>query len=310
MPNHCHIGHLQLASLIVRLLVGCLFVVSAIAKLWGIDSFEVYLYSFAFFPLSISLVAARVVIVAELLLGITFLIGAWQTVTSVVASLLLLVFNVFLCYALIIQRHDSCQCVGQIVSISPTWSLIKNSVLLLFTLFLTRHPHHSIRPRWWIWLPVSVGVTATIFILSVPDCWMFGSSHEAYNATELKQLSEPNQPLHHADIYHGSKVVVFASERCPYCRMALQKLQAIATRHHLDQQQFVVILPQPKQPLPPSTKPQIPMLQGIRYHIPSDTFNHITYGRRPIILLMHDGHTEHSYHYRNIDEKQIAQFLQ
>ena len=39
------------------------------------------------------------------------------------------------------------------------------------------------------------------------------------------------------------------------------------------------------------------------------TFALITYGQRPIVFLMEDGEVKTTYHYRNIDEEQIVDFL-
>ena len=56
--------------LILRLLIGALFITTAIMKLLTLDEFEAYIYSFNLFSFLLSTVVARLVIMAELLLGI------------------------------------------------------------------------------------------------------------------------------------------------------------------------------------------------------------------------------------------------
>ena len=120
--------------LILRVLVGTLFVLSAVAKLVAIDDFELYIYSYGWFPLGMSYVVARLCIGWELVLGGLLLTGWWKRLTKTAALLTLVLFSLFLCYAALNGRNESCECMGRWVDLSPAESLVKNGVLILLVL--------------------------------------------------------------------------------------------------------------------------------------------------------------------------------
>ena len=296
----------RVALMVLQAAVSLWFVASAIGKLIDIDSFEVYFFSFGFVGLSASMVLARVVVAVELLLGMALLCGIMPRRAALLLLGLTIVFCCFLGYAEWIGRHDDCHCMGALASMSPAVSLLKNAVIIVLLLLLIRGGMYCWAARWYAWLPLAVALTAGVFVVSVPDNWMFGKGEEAYNAELLDSLSASDAPLHDAHIGEGRKVVVMASEGCAYCRMALKKLKTIADRHDLRNDDFVVILASQKSE---AKDDGIPMLQGRRYVISNADFLHLTYGARPIILLMEEGRAVASYHYRNINESEIAQFL-
>ena len=56
--------------LVLKVLLGILFIVSAILKIADMDRFEIYVYSYHFFSLNFSFLVARAAIILELVLGI------------------------------------------------------------------------------------------------------------------------------------------------------------------------------------------------------------------------------------------------
>ena len=57
---------------ILRILIGLVFITSAIFKLIGIDAFEVYMFSLQWFNLPVASVIARLIISVEFIIGIFF----------------------------------------------------------------------------------------------------------------------------------------------------------------------------------------------------------------------------------------------
>ena len=54
----------------LKVLLGIVFIVSAVLKIFDMDKFEIYVYSYRFFSLNFSFLVARAAIIAELVLGI------------------------------------------------------------------------------------------------------------------------------------------------------------------------------------------------------------------------------------------------
>ena len=299
---------LRTAALVVRMLLGIFFVVSAIAKLVDIDRFEIYIFSYNILSLNLSFLVARLVIVGELLVGIGLVANVYKRLVDTCALLMLVGFTLFLGYASLIGRHDSFQCMGALLDINPTLSILKNALLTLLLLFAMGARPWRWRPRWYVWLPLVLAPTVAVFILSAPDNWLFGPSDEVYNAEEFAADIQPEGILYPLHLDQGCHVIAFLTPGCPFCRMADEKLTHICRRNHLDSSAFLYFCPTPDSTLAPLTVDTTTFIRPC-YLIPSLSYALITYGQRPIIFLTDSGKVTGTCHYRNIDERRIVEFI-
>ena len=60
----------EIAPIALKVLLGLVFIVSAVLKVIDMDQFEIYIYSYHFFSLNFSFLVARAAIIVELVLGI------------------------------------------------------------------------------------------------------------------------------------------------------------------------------------------------------------------------------------------------
>ena len=273
----------------LRVLLAALFIVSAVAKLVAIDDFELYVFSYGFMPLTLTYIATRICIVVELLLGVFVAVGLWRKWVNLAAMTMLLLFSIFLCYAALIGRTDSCQCMGRLADMSPAVSLLKNAVLIVLVLLYMRlvkndegHGHLANRKKVLITAGIVLVALVAVFTISVPDSWLFGDEEMLYDKELLKETLEERQ------LDKGHKMVAFVTPGCPYCRMSREKISSIAKRHELDTTDIIYLEPA---------------------DIGNERFLGITYGSRPLIMLLDDGEPQATYHYRNISERKIAAFL-
>lgn len=276
----------------LRVLLSAVFAVSAVAKLLGIDQFELYVYSFGLLPLNLCFVLTRLCIGAELLLSLGFALGWYRRWVNLAALAMLFLFSFFLCYAVIIERTDSCQCFGPWVHIGPAPSLLKNAVLIVMVLLYQRltAPETAARRRWqWpVALLLSVLALGTPFAVSVPDNWMFDDAESPYNKTLFQEAIGPEGTLADLRLDEGHRLVAFVTPGCPYCRMTREKLTSLCARHDIDEESIVYLEPA---------------------DLPEDLFMRITYGQRPLLILLDEGAVVATYHYRNIEESRLATFL-
>ncbi len=147
----------------MKMLLGTMFIVSAVSKFITVDTFEIYVYSFGLLPLTLSFYAARVVIALELLLGTALISNRHHRFTSLMTLLFLLIFIVFLSYAHLVGRTDSCHCFGELISFNPIQSILKNAVLVVAMLFVYRFAAREWIPRWWLVL-IAFAV-ASVFLI-------------------------------------------------------------------------------------------------------------------------------------------------
>ncbi len=298
----------RIAALTVRMALGAFFIVSAILKLLSIDEFEIYIFSYDVLQLKAAMLAARLVIVAEILVGIGLIANVWKRFVDTCALLMLVGFTVFLCYSALIGRTDNCQCMGALIEINPIHSIVKNAVLLLLLLVAMGARPWNWKPKWYLWVPVVLAPIVTVFVISAPDNWLFGPAEEIYNAEELDKALAQGGDLETLHLNEGRRVVAFLSPGCPYCRMADEKLTHICHRNDLDSAAFVYLLPTMDST---ATELSLDTVSFVRpgYRIPNMTYALITYGQRPMVFLMEAGKVTATCHYRNIDEQQIAHFL-
>lgn len=125
------------AALILRVVLGAIFVVAAWMKLrepWAI--FAIAIDSYQVLPAWAVEIVARALPWFELLLGVVLIAGLWRHVTSAAASLLLSVFFVLMVRAMIKGMQIDCGCFGPGDRLS--WvTLLRDGALLGSSLFVT-----------------------------------------------------------------------------------------------------------------------------------------------------------------------------
>ena len=104
---------------------------SAVLKVVDMDKFEIYVYSYHFFSLNFSFIAARLAIILELVLGIGLISHCFHKLMWWGSMVMLCGYSLLLIYALVMGRTDSCHCFGEFLPLDPKQSLIKNAVLML-----------------------------------------------------------------------------------------------------------------------------------------------------------------------------------
>lgn len=291
----------------VSILSALVFLVGAIGKLLAIDDFELYIYSFGIFSLNASFILARLCIGAELLLSAMLLSGYRRPRVILLSILVLIAFSLFLCYALLIGRTDSCHCMGRFANLSPAVSLLKNALLIVISLLglrfssqSRRHPTKHLTRQANSQQPTAQGqqpstclavvlsailaavLLATPFVVSVPDNWAFGPSDTRFNRPLLEAtLAENHLPP-------GNHLVALVTPGCPYCQMTRQKIGSMVLRNHLPDNKIHYIQPN---------------------DIGLDTWMRITLGQRPLIATVSDGQVVSTFHYRNLNEHHIVNFL-
>lgn len=158
---------LVVGASVLKILVGMLFVFSAVSKFVSIDVFEIYVYSFGLFSLTACFYLSRLLIAAELILGAALISHRFHRFTTVTTLLFLLCFVGFLVYAHVIGRTDSCHCFGELVPFNPVQSIMKNAVLILLLLFVWKYTDREWYPRWWLVLTIYVATAALLTLYMI-----------------------------------------------------------------------------------------------------------------------------------------------
>ena len=132
---------------IIRIGIGVFFIASAILKLLSIDDFELYIYSFNIVSFTMSSFAARAIIAAEILAGILLIVKVKYKAAWWLTMLMLVGFSLLLVYVILFRNDSNCHCMGDLVKIKPSLSLVKNLVAIALMLLIRKEEDYRFRGR-------------------------------------------------------------------------------------------------------------------------------------------------------------------
>lgn len=231
---------LDISRAVVRILMGALFIVSAILKLITIDTFEIYVYSFHILSFTLTAVAARCLIALEFVTG-CFLVAkvqyrwAWWCATLMTAG-----FTLFLLYVVLFRNDANCHCFGELIPVEPLHSIFKNIAILALLVFAYKQSEsrlfysfhkdeetgNSIRilekdytKKFKIWLlGISGGLAfVVLFILFPPNAvysWIFSDNDRVDTRIFDKAYADSSFYLHLTDVEYreADDTVVFKND--------------------------------------------------------------------------------------------------
>ena len=299
----------KIAPYALQVVLGLVFVFSAIMKVVGMDRFELYVYSYHFFSLNFSFLVARAVIIAELVLGIALVVNCFHKLVWWASVAMLGGYSLLLIYAIVVGRTDSCHCFGDILQFNPWQSLLKNLVLFVLFALVYRNEGRRFRHDWLVMVAVVVAASVAVFVVSPPD--NFTPNYRPEHNLDEALLHEviADSPLDTLHLTQGKQVLCLFSTGCEYCQMSARKLSLM--------QQFYGF------PTANITYLFIGTQEGIeRFYEKSESVRYrsvlyddvvrllkVNDGVLPTIIFMDNGEVVHEYGYRNMKENEIKAFF-
>jgi putative oxidoreductase len=128
---------LRVARLLLRVAIAALFLFAAITKLVDPSSFAEQIANYQLTPWPATAVLSVFLPALELCVGISLLLGRWESGALVWVAILLTIFSGALLSAIVRGLSIDCGCFGRSIENTGTlWPLIRNLVLLVVTGFL------------------------------------------------------------------------------------------------------------------------------------------------------------------------------
>lgn len=297
-------------KLILKFLLGVLFIVSAILKIIDMDRFEIYVFSYHFFSLNFSFLVARAAIIVELVLGIGLLSNCLHKLMWWSSVLMLLGYTGLLVYALILGRNDNCHCFGDFLQFNPWQSIIKNVILLALFALIYKVKGHRFKSDWIALVAMTLGCGAIVFLISPPDNFTpsYDPSHDLNRELFKNALLQP--PLDRFDLTEGKRVVGIFSSGCEYCMMAAQKLSLMQQFYGFPEEKVFFVFMGTEEGV--ENFYQETESTHYQYIIFEDVVNlmKINNGVFPIVVLLDNGEIVGEYGFRNMKENEIKAFFQ
>ncbi len=299
-----------LKLIISRILLGAIFALSAIAKLFSMESFELYIFSFAFFGFDLSAILARVVVIVESLLGIGLMFNLFYKQVKWATAVSLCGFSAFLIWRAIIGDTESCHCMGDLVEMNPVQSLLKNLLLAAILAYSWNSTGRVFARQGLVSILCALAVLVTVFVVQPPAVYFRWNGHES-NDLVVEKFSPVADTL---GLSAGRRIVCFYSCSCVHCAKCATRMAGIIRGHSIPTDSVHVVFMQ--------THVNQDSVVTSFYHEHGDDmilpysyispfeFIPLTNGYMPLVTLFKDGELIREYDYLSLDEKELAAFFE
>lgn len=292
----------------VRILLGTFFMFSSVSKLSSLEGFELYIFSFEFFSFDLSSILARLVIIAEFIIGAGLASGQFYRFFKYSTAMSLLGFSIFLIWRMLLGDTESCHCMGDIVDMNPLQSLLKNLVLALMLVFCWNAAGRQYRFRLCAASSLVVLVSVAVFAAFPPDAYYrIGRQSEDLSMETFAPVADS------LGLSEGRKLICMYSASCEHCRRSASKMAGIIRRHNIPTDSVSVIFMQTHENQD-SVSTEFFRSHGESLMLPYSylhpyVFIPVTNGSMPLVLLFDEGRLVKEYDYFSIDEKEISAFM-
>ena len=295
---------------LLKILLGLVFIASAVLKVVGMDQFEIYVYSYHFFSLNFSFLVARAAIILELVLGIGLVTNCFHKLMWWGSVLMLVGYTGLLVYAAVLGRTDNCHCFGDYLQFNPWQSIVKNLLLLALFALVYKVKGWRFRYDWLALAGVTLMSAVAVFMVSPPDNFTpsYNPSHDLNHELFAEALQQP--PLDTLRLTEGRRVVGLFSTGCEYCMMTAQKLDLMRQFYGFPEEDVFYIF--------------MGSEEGVQHFYQESESTHYPYilyedviqllqinnGVFPIVVLMDQGDIVGEYGFRNLKEAEVKAFFE
>lgn len=254
---------MKILNHIFRIVVGLVFILSGLAKLFPIEPFEIIFVDLGISNWVIAPFLARFIIAFELFLGLCIIFDLWlKGIVYKVTQGSLIVFTIYLIYILITKGNNTgCGCFGSFIELSPLESIAKN-VLLMILLMLIKKRHYQLGTFNLVITPLflAMAFSSTFLLNRVGLQNVQGIEiNEEVDYSAFPALYKNGEKVNFTE---GKKIVVFLSVSCSHCESVSHKLHYLQTQHKIENL-YVVLASKHEENIQPfldKTKIDFPMI--------------------------------------------------
>ena len=229
---------------VIRIGLGLFFIASAILKLLSIEHFELYIYSFNLFSLTLCGLAARTVIACELFVGILLIIKVKYKFAWWLTLLMLIGFSLLLVYVILFRDDSNCHCMGELVKLKPSWSLLKNLVGIILLMFVRNEEDYRFRFKTLaLVLTFAAALVPSFILFPLDDVYnLFAKSgNQDFDETAFNALMA-DSTMQEIRFDDGNYIVGVVSSGCQYCRTGGLKMSEIVKHNQLDTSRVIYFI--------------------------------------------------------------------
>lgn len=301
----------KILSWSVRVMLAITFVISGLMKLYPIEFFENDLLLHHLSPEKLVLFESRLLIGSELFIAAGILLALNDKIFLRLSFLMLIVYTIYLFILILVEGNEgNCGCFGNAIILTPFEGILKNVFLLGMTWLVWKNQvNYSLRYK-----KITIGLMTAItlalpFILNpvlLPKTIESNGIEKTLLPLEILYETEGETPPMF-DVKQGKKIVAFLLLRCPHCRLAATRLEAIKRDH--PELPIYIILTGEANDIPDfieeSKLHDIPYQHFIAQH----KVMKIAGAEFPQIMLIHDSMLEGSLDYYDITSESLLNWM-
>ena len=304
--------HNKIVSAVLRIFVGLVFVASAILKYLSIDIFDLYVFEHNLFSTSVTETLTRLLITAELVLGIMLILNIFARLSYYAVLFFLAGFTIYLFLLPYFFDVDitNCHCFGNAIVLSRSESIGKNIILMVCLLFVS--PKFYTFKKWEIWVAIAVSVIAfAVFMIVNTPNYLYTLVHKEKIQIDVPMyesaLQNSGKEMAFTD---GKQIICLYSISCKFCKRAAAKLHLIMKNNQLPEDKIKAVFWAGS---PDSlvynfySEQKIPLPEYTVFRV--DTFLTITDGHMPVLLFSDNGTIVHKANYITLNEKNVVDFF-
>ncbi|MBP5396734.1 MAG: DoxX family membrane protein [Bacteroidales bacterium] len=301
------------AACILRILVGCVFLLSSVSKYLSIDAFDIYLFEHHIFSFNLGSTLSRLLISVEALLGLFLILGIRMRETCMLTWLMLAGFTLYLLFQPLLFNlaEDDCHCFGNWIHLNRWQSIGKNIVLML--MLLPVRPQKRAMHKWQrIAAPVAVAIAVPAFLLVNPPDYIYRQLYGEQGKTDAELYAAVLDNNGWGEGFRqGRQLVCFFSTGCGHCKKAAGKLELMRRFHGWNDGQLrCVFWKTGNEDSEVAAFHRETGLAPLEYAtLPPDTFLSIVNGTMPTVLFTENGKIIRSADYVQMDENEMDAFL-
>lgn len=296
---------------VVRIGIGLFFIVSAVLKLLSLDQFELYIYSFNLLNFTWSTLAARAIIASEILLGILLIIKVKYKIAWWLTLLMLIGFSLLLVYVILFRNDSNCHCMGDLVEIKPTWSLVKNLVAIALLFCVRDEEDCQFRGKTLALVGAFIAAIVPPFVLfPIDNVYNFfaKSDNMDYNETAFNALMA-DSTMQDVHLEGDNYVVGVVSVGCQFCRVSCLKVSEMVDNNHLDTNRILFFVWGGDSAMVREFQTET-KTEAFRY-VPINPVSavRVVNGQFPTYLFIQNGEVESTADLRHLTEKKLSDHL-
>lgn len=303
----------------IRIIIGSTFLVAAILKMFSVDEFEIYIYSFEIINFLITTILSRLLIAGELLLGLFLIFNIRPKLTWTTSMIVMLLFTLFLIFTAIFRNDSNCHCFGDIIELSPLESIVKNLIIIVLLYIVKNSMMNDQRPMKYRFMPL-IFVVASIsvpFIITPPDSIykMIYSTEKEINTIDFYESLDDLAKFDFSDekfldstavmdVEEGKYLIGFVSAGCKYCKIGVKKLSLIMKNNKMSTDKVKILI----WGSPEGVKEFMSETDTEAYpywHIMPNKAIDITYGRFPLFVWIEDKEIVKVGDFRDLDDSLV-----